>query len=538
MMMFLKSLLALFLFGSAVSADAADRYNPQNNQLSIAQVALGQTMYTDVVITVGQVLAVNGGAAVLTYDSFDSGRNELTIPSVFVEDVNYTNVLITVGKVLSVGGSMDLALATQLAVPTDLAAVSYPASYQQAIRSTASLVTDPCRLDMTEVTYPRSWLGQYELPKIVGAPLRTTYLRGMYLKDIMLTDNPTFNPGCRGSLKAEFDRTIARLRKLNVDVVYIPQWHWIGTRPDGSWYIMRAEDSFGPLSDDDLRYFVQAAHNAGLQVLMNNQIQGHMQSDGNAVFPAATPENFAKWFQAYGAFIQERAPFFQSLGIDAWELGCNACVFQDWGRNTPEDNSYFAAQYEKLLPIMKAAYKGKLVMFSNSWLLDKPAMLDAIDIIVTGLWDGGFVPTAQKPFNVQNYKEALLNNGLSQGVFNNWDRPGKTLLISPGIQSRANWFTAPGYLEETGCVSSMGSLNTSVTGCLEKETSPDFSLQAIYYEAFFEALAGIAIKGNVIVAPGDMWETNSMVSESVFPNIGASIRNKPAEGQIKAWYAR
>ena len=45
-------------------------------------------------------------------------------------------------------------------------------------------------------------------------------------------------------------------------------------------------------------------------------------------------------------------------------------------------------------------------------------------------------------------------------------------------------------------------------------------------------------KGNVIVAPGDMWETNSMVSESVFPNIGASIRNKPAEGLIKAWYAR
>ena len=84
----------------------------------------------------------------------------------------------------------------------------------------------------------------------------------------------------------------------------------------------------------------------------------------------------------------------------------------------------------------------------------------------------------------------------------------------------------------------MGDLNISAGGCLEKETSPDFSLQAIYYEAFFEALTSLSFKGNVMVAPSDMWETNSMVSESVFPNIGASIRNKPAEGIVKAWYAR
>lgn len=529
---------ALLLVMAQLPADAADRYNAQSNQLSIAQVAVGQTVYSDVVITVGQVLAVNQGAASGAMDVYDAKRNQLTIPSVFVGDTQYTNVLISVGQVLSVGASMDLATATQLVVPTDVSAIAYPGSYQQAARSNASLVTDPCKTDMAEVTYPKSWMGTYGLPQVVGAPLKTAYLRGMYLKDIMLTDNPTFNPGCKGSLKSEFDRTISRLKKLNVDVVYIPQWHWIGTLPDGSWYIMRAEDSFGPLSDDDLSYFVQSAHKAGLKVLMNNQIQGMMQADGSTVLPAANPENFAKWFLAFSAFIQQRAPFFQRIGIDAWELGCNACIYQDWGRNTAEDNRYFASQYEQILPKIKAAYKGQLVMFSNSWLLDKPAVLDAIDIIVTGVWDGGFTPTASKPFNVLNYKQALLEAGLSAGALSSWDRVGKTILISPGIQSRANWFTAPGYLEETGCVSSMGDLNISVSGCLEKETSPDFSLQAIYYEAFFEALSSLTFKGNVMVAPGDMWETNSMVSESVFPNIGASIRNKPAEGIIKSWYAR
>jgi hypothetical protein len=164
--------VALLLAMALLPAEAADRYNAQSNQLSIAQVAVGQTVYADVVITVGQVLAVNQGAASGTMDVYDATRNQLTIPSVFVGDTQYTNVLISVGQVLSVGASMDLATATQLFVPTDVSAIAYPASYQQAVRSNASLVTDPCKTDMAEVTYPKSWMGSYGLPQVVGAPLK------------------------------------------------------------------------------------------------------------------------------------------------------------------------------------------------------------------------------------------------------------------------------------------------------------------------------------------------------------------------------
>ena len=150
---------ALLLVMALLPAEAADRYNAQSNQLSIAQVVLGPTVYTDVVITVGQVLAVNQGAPSGVMDVYDAARNQLTIPSVFVGEIQYTNVLISVGSVLSVGGSMDLATATQLVVPTDVSSISYPASYQQAARPNASLVTDPCKTDMAEVTYPKSWMG-------------------------------------------------------------------------------------------------------------------------------------------------------------------------------------------------------------------------------------------------------------------------------------------------------------------------------------------------------------------------------------------
>lgn len=419
-------------------------------------------------------------------------------------------------------------------VPTDLAKVAYPDSYQTTTNSISDVNTDPCKLDSTVITYPQSWTGNYALPKVTGAPLSSTFKRGMYMKDIMLTDNPTFNSGCSGSLKSEFDRTITRLKALNVEYVYVPQWHWIGVKTDGSWYIMRAEESSGSLSDSDLSHFAASAHAAGLKVMMMNQIQGLMQSNGNAILPEANPANYRKWFDAYQGYILERAPYFSSLGIDVWELGCNGCIFMDQGTGSDADQSFFAAEYQKLLPLMKQNFKGQLLFGAGgaNWLSITPSVLDNIDVIATGVWDNNFKPSTSQPFTVSNYKASLNTNAMT------FDRLGKTVLMSFGIQSRANWFTLPGYMEETGCVTSMGNLNTSSSSCIERDTAPDFSLQATYYEAVLEYISTLPFKGNAIVAPGDMWETDSMISNEVFPNIGATIRNKPAEGVVKLWYAK
>jgi hypothetical protein len=36
----------------------------------------------------------------------------------------------------------------------------------------------------------------------------------------------------------------------------------------------------------------------------------------------------------------------------------------------------------------------------------------------------------------------------------------------------------------------------------------------------------------------DYWETDSLMPFTAFPNIATSFRNKPAEGIVKAWFAR
>ncbi len=101
----LKLLLISLLLGGSAGAYAIDTYDPATNQLTIPLVIVGNTTYTNVRITVGNVISVGGGAAANTYDTYSSATNQLTIPAVLSGATTFTNVVITVGSVISVGGS-------------------------------------------------------------------------------------------------------------------------------------------------------------------------------------------------------------------------------------------------------------------------------------------------------------------------------------------------------------------------------------------------------------------------------------------------
>jgi hypothetical protein len=98
-----KLLIGLSLL-TAQACWAADTYNPNNNQLTIPSVEVSGTTYKDVLITVGRVVSVQGGAPKASIDSYNATLNQLNVPSVTVNGVNYSNVVITVGEIISVGG--------------------------------------------------------------------------------------------------------------------------------------------------------------------------------------------------------------------------------------------------------------------------------------------------------------------------------------------------------------------------------------------------------------------------------------------------
>ena len=100
----MKRLLAVcMVFLSFTTARACDTYDPITGQLSIPLGVLGTTVYTNVVITIGNIVAQNAGTGVGNADIYTPQNNELQIPCVAVGNLTFNGV-INVARVISVGG--------------------------------------------------------------------------------------------------------------------------------------------------------------------------------------------------------------------------------------------------------------------------------------------------------------------------------------------------------------------------------------------------------------------------------------------------
>ena len=114
----------------AQSATAFDTYSTSTGILSISKVAVGDTLYSDVKATIGQVLSV-GTTATDTYDTYTASTNRLTIPVVVVGTATYYNVVVTLKNVLSVGSACSGVTACTTASTSVV--YSAPASFESAI---------------------------------------------------------------------------------------------------------------------------------------------------------------------------------------------------------------------------------------------------------------------------------------------------------------------------------------------------------------------------------------------------------------------
>jgi hypothetical protein len=87
--------------GSVIGADTYD-----GTQLSIPYVQVGPagTVYSGVVVTIGNVVRVDGGMPKSARDIYDPGTNQLTIGAVQYGGNIYTNVVVTVRSIVSALG--------------------------------------------------------------------------------------------------------------------------------------------------------------------------------------------------------------------------------------------------------------------------------------------------------------------------------------------------------------------------------------------------------------------------------------------------
>lgn len=114
----LKSLVVGILACTLMTfTHARDSYNIETNQLTIPAVVVNDTRYSDVVITVDQVVSV-GSTAAEGEDTYNPLTNQLSIPSVAVGTKVYYNVVVSVGRVLAVGISSPVNVITKVGTYT------------------------------------------------------------------------------------------------------------------------------------------------------------------------------------------------------------------------------------------------------------------------------------------------------------------------------------------------------------------------------------------------------------------------------------
>ncbi len=114
----LKSILLLLL--CAARAFGADTYDSSTRQLTIPSVAIGNALFTNMVIVVGTIVSgPTGTTANGSEDTYNPANNQLTVQSVLVGPTTYHNVVVTVAALNSIGGvsNADSYVSPNLSIP-------------------------------------------------------------------------------------------------------------------------------------------------------------------------------------------------------------------------------------------------------------------------------------------------------------------------------------------------------------------------------------------------------------------------------------
>ena len=415
---------------------------------------------------------------------------------------------------------------TSFSAPTNVTELQYPLSYLTPTVNPADVSNDPCAIMRSVVTYTPSELGAYPLPTVDGAPFSSSLKRVVLMKDVWEPTNPSYAKGCSGDARTEFTRTLDRIKALGADTIMVTPWTFIGTRSNGDWYIMNpAELRSSTMNDTDLEWAAQQARASNVELVWINQIQGLSDS----TVPSANVANINRFFDALEPYMRERAAFLQRIGVPTMEVSCicwTVLESQEW-------TSVYTARMASLLSQIRPLFRGKFLMRDHSSIKSNSTIASSIDVIRMGMFSS-FSTTEIEKLTVGSIRQKYRNNfqGLN-GAYHGFDKP---VLFVIGMASRADALTT-GYLEETFCTSGFNTISGSTDQCIQRQRKTDYALQAMFYEAAFEAIAEQPYFQVYGVATSDYWITNGLVPSSTFPNLAISPRNKPAEGLIKRWFA-
>lgn len=416
-------------------------------------------------------------------------------------------------------------LTNAIVIPTNIEKITYPDFYMQT-KSVDTTINNPyCIIEATETAYPATYLGDYSLPQIKGAPLLPEIKRIVGLKDVWV-DDPNLNGCYYGGPKKDimfesYEKTLPRVKMLGGEIISISNYVSFS-----NFQTAGIENNMPAIKDEMLRKIVRTAKSERLDVILYLNLAPGKEKVGEI----PSDEWLATLIDNYEPFLLNQAKIAEETGIKGIML--NHFDYQ------PGIKGHEATYQRKMLELIKkvrSVYSGQLILMIEP-LLDADytkisEVLSGVDAYIYTPQTAVLMYSKDKTVSVENLKLLYLENlkrvGDAVGKYN------KSVYLRILIQSERD-FLVNGWNEDMFCT------QRGSDPCYQAKLKPDFSLQAIAYEALMEAIR--ETHGKFLNVAGTdtygYWFTDVLLSRNSQPQIAQSTRNKPAESILKEWFKK
>lgn len=400
----------------------------------------------------------------------------------------------------------------------------------------AAPVAPTCVLKQYTASYPNEFLGSNSIPTSTQK-FDSNIMRGVGLKDYYPQDNngcPTISQSAR----LLYQKTLDRLKSTGVDTVEIYQYGPVDDFNATKWV---ADETKWQIPRNDLMWFFQEAHNKNLKVTLVWQLWP-VDSKGNWINTAnPTLAEVTKTLNGWNDIITSMATIANEGHADNLLVQWSAFYFPALAEPANTETSTLA--FIRIIDNVRSIFHGKLFMgtprFFDRRIIEKvDAIVIPVGVVNWSYYDDiNISPSLVKQRVLDSMTGIYLDFSLYSGM-NPRDIP---IIWDFNIQSRDKALSQ-GWVEDGFCITTLNGDPVSYTNplCMQKNYNTDFSIQAIFIEGAFQAIKEQTyFKTYGVNFSTGYWLTDTLVpGPEGFPNLSQSIRGKPAENIVKAWYSK
>jgi hypothetical protein len=416
-----------------------------------------------------------------------------------------------------------------IVIPSDISKIIYPDFYNDPDLKTFTVVNPFCAITQQSIAYPKAFLGNYDFPQITNAPLPAEIKRSVGIKDVWVSQ-PNRSDNCLytvpfAPMREAYEKTLIRAKALGADQISYSNGIEITNIPSAE--IKPPSKAGAP--EEDMRFIVNAADKMGLEIVLYLNLSARPE---NEVISWKIPnkEWLVTLIHNWEPFVLSQAKIAEETGIEAMMI--NHFDFQPWVGGFEET---YQSGMRALLQKVRKIYSGK-VLFMIEPILGTDfnkfsGLLSEVDGYLVTPIGSVLKNAANKEVSVSNLKNLYLKYLIDIGK--KLKKYNKPISFRVGLYSKKDALET-GWDEDNFCKTRDGD------PCYQRKLEADFSLQAVAYEGLLEAIKEFH-KTYLTVSVVDTygyWFSDVILPDQSFQQLGATVRNKPAESIVYQWFKR